>query len=99
MNTLCLNLMMGHGITNHNLNNRSRKKMDDKELFELAEEIDNFFNKTILEKELSVNGFNGVFMARMVRLNQACDNMENFNRLLREVADGDLTKENEKVLQ
>ena len=98
MNTLCLNLMMDHGITNHNLMNRSRK-MDDKELFELAEEIDNFFNKTILEKELSVNAFNGVFMARMVRLNQACDNMENFNRLLRQVTDGDLAKEDDKVLQ
>ena len=98
MNTICLNLMMGHGITNHNLMNRSRK-MDDKQLFEIAEDIDNFFNKTILEKELSVNAFNGIFMARMVRLNQACDNMENFNRLLREVTDGDLTKEDDKVLQ
>lgn len=98
MNTICLNLMMGHGITNHNLMNRSRK-MDDKELFEIAEEIDNFFNKVILEKEVSVNAFNGIFMARMVRLNQACDNMENFNRLLHEVTNGDLTKEDDKVLQ
>jgi hypothetical protein len=89
---------MGHGITNHNLNNRSRKKMQDNEIIELAEDIDNFFNKTILEKELSVNGFNGVFMARMVRLNQACGNMENFVKLLRDVTDGDLAKE-DKVLQ
>ena len=73
--------------------------MEDKELFELAEDIDNFFNKTILEKELSVNGFNGVFMARMMRLNQACDNLENFNKLLRDITDGDLAKEDQKVLQ
>ena len=73
--------------------------MDDKQLFELAEDIDNFFNKTILEKELSVNGFNGVFMARMMRLNQACDNLENFNKLLRDITDGDLAKEDQKVLQ
>ena len=73
--------------------------MEDKDLFELAEDIDNFFNKTILEKELSVNGFNGVFMARMMRLNQACDNLENFNKLLRDITDGDLAKEDQKVLQ
>lgn len=73
--------------------------MEDKDLFELAEDIDNFFNKTILEKELSVNGFNGVFMARMMRLNQACDNLENFHKLLRDITDGDLAKEDQKVLQ
>jgi hypothetical protein len=73
--------------------------MEDKDLFELAEDIDNFFNKTILEKELSVNGFNGVFMARMMRLNQACGNLENFNKLLRDITDGDLAKEDQKVLQ
>lgn len=71
--------------------------MDDKELFELAEDIDNFFNKTILEKELSVNGFNGVMLARMVRLNQACDNMENFTNLLNDITNGSLTKEDDKV--
>ena len=63
--------------------------MDDNQLFELAENIDNFFNKTILEGELSVNGFNGVFMARMMRLNQACGNLENFHKLLRDIADGE----------
>ena len=96
MNTLCLSLTMDHGIINHNLNNRSRK-MDDKELFELAEDIDNFFNKTILEKELSVNGFNGVMLARMVRLNQACDNTENFIKLLNDITSGELTKSDEKI--
>ena len=73
--------------------------MDDKQLFELAENIDNFFNKTILEGELSVNGFNGVMLARIVRLNQACDNMENFHKLLRDITDGELAKEDEKILQ
>ena len=73
--------------------------MDDNQLFELAENIDNFFNKTILEGELSVNGFNGVFMARMMRLNQACGNLENFHKVLRNIADGELAKEDEKILQ
>ena len=72
--------------------------MEDNEIIELAESIDDFLSKTFLEKELSVNKFNGVFMARMVRLNQACGNMENFVKLLRDVTDGDLAKE-EKVLQ
>lgn len=72
--------------------------MKDDEIVELAETLDSFFSKTILEKELSVNGFNGVFMARMVRLNQACGNMDNFVKLLRDVTDGDLAKE-DKVLQ
>jgi hypothetical protein len=87
---------MGRGIINQNLNNRS-KKMDDKQLFELAENIDNFFNKTILEGELSVNGFNGVMLARIVRLNQACDNMENFIKLLNDITSGELTKSDEKI--
>jgi hypothetical protein len=59
----------------------------------LAEALDTFFSTTILEKQLSINTFNGVFMARLVRMNQEVDNMENLNRLLEDILKGDLTKE------
>lgn len=88
--------MMVHGPINLNWNNRS-KKMEDSEVIELAETLDSFFSKTILEKELSVNGFNGVFMARMVRLNQACGNMDNFIKLLCSISEGDLIKETKSI--
>jgi hypothetical protein len=67
--------------------------MQDNEIIELAEALDTFFSTTILEKQLSINTFNGVFMARLVRMNQEVDNMENLNRLLEDILKGDLTKE------
>jgi hypothetical protein len=67
--------------------------MEDNEIIELAEALDTFFSTTILEKQLSINAFNGVFMARLVRMNQEVDNMHNLNRLLEDILKGDLTKE------
>jgi hypothetical protein len=67
--------------------------MEDNEIIELAETLDTFFSTTILEKQLSINAFNGVFMARLVRMNQEVDNMHNLNRLLEDILKGDLTKE------
>jgi len=62
----------------------------DKQLENMAEAIDNFFTTTILENNLSINAFNGVFMARMIRMNQAYDNLENLEKLL------DILKENRR---
>ena len=90
---------MGRGIISRNLNNKNGKKiMDDNKLIEIAHSIDTYLNAVILENELSVNALNGIIMARLTRLNQVTGNTDNYNRLLTEIASGELGQE-DKVLQ
>ena len=73
--------------------------MKENEIIELAEQLDNFFSQKIIEKELSINAFNGVFMARLVRMNQEIGNMESFNHLLHQILHGNLNQGNKRNLQ
>lgn len=73
-------------------------EMNDETLYKVAEAIDNFFNEIVTENNLSLGAFNGMFMARMARMNEAYENMDNFKKLLQTIVD-DKLEDDEVVLQ
>jgi hypothetical protein len=65
-------------------------EINEENLIEIADKIDSFFNDMVMENELSLGAFNGIFMARMTRMNEAYKNMEQFKDLLQTIVDGRL---------
>jgi hypothetical protein len=59
-------------------------------LITIAASIDNFLVKQSLDYELSMDAVNGIFMARLLRMNMEVGNKSNFFKLLQAVLQDDL---------
>jgi len=59
--------------------------LNDEEIISLSQEIDDFFAKQVLRYEMNVNAINGVFMARLLRLNQSVGHTEGLYKLLQSI--------------
>jgi hypothetical protein len=59
-------------------------------LITIAANIDNFLVKQSLDYELSMDAVNGIFMARLLRMNMEVGNKSNLFKLLQAVLQDDL---------
>ena len=59
-------------------------------LITIAANIDNFLVKQSIDYELSMDAINGIFMARLLRMNMEVGNKSNFFKLLQAVLQDDL---------
>lgn len=69
------------------------EKWDDEAILNVSKEIDDFFVEQSLKYEMSANAINGVFMARLLRMNQTVGNMEGLYKLLETI----LSRDHEKL--
>ena len=63
--------------------------MDDNNLIEIAKSIDDVLMEKLLKYKLSVNGLNGVVLARLIMLNQEADNMVNLRDFMNDILAND----------
>lgn len=70
-----------------------REGWDDEKIIGLSREIDDFFVQQSLKYEMNANAINGVFMARLIRMNQSVENVDNLYKLLETI----LTRDHETV--
>lgn len=61
------------------------EKWNEDKIMNLSREIDDFFVEKALKYEMSANAINGVFMARLLRMNMSVDNMEGLKKLLESI--------------
>jgi len=59
--------------------------MDDNNLIEIAKSIDDVLMEKLLKYNLSVNGLNGVILARLIMLNQEANNMVNLRDFMNDI--------------
>jgi hypothetical protein len=59
-------------------------------LITIAANIDNFLVKQSIDYELSMDAINGIFMARLLRMNMEVGNKSNLFKLLQAVLQDDL---------
>jgi len=59
--------------------------MDDNNLIEIAKSIDDVLMEKLLKYKLSVNGLNGVVLARLIMLNQEAGNMVNLRDFMNDI--------------
>ena len=59
--------------------------MDDNNLIEIAKSIDDVLMEKLLKYNLSVNGLNGVVLARLIMLNQEAGNMVNLRDFMNDI--------------
>ena len=59
--------------------------MDDNDLIEIAKSIDDVLMEKLLKYKLSVNGLNGVVLARLIMLNQEAGNMVNLRDFMNDI--------------
>jgi len=59
--------------------------MDDNNLIEIAKSIDDVLMEKLLKYNLSVNGLNGVILARLIMLNQEAGNMVNLRDFMNDI--------------
>jgi len=59
--------------------------MDENDLIEIAKSIDDVLMEKILKYNLSVNGLNGVVLARLIMLNQEAGNMVNLRDFMNDI--------------
>lgn len=69
------------------------EKWNDDAILKLSNEIDDFFVEQSLKYEMSANAINGIFMARLLKMNETVGNMENLYKLLEAI----LTREHETM--
>jgi hypothetical protein len=69
------------------------EKWDDEAILSVSKEIDDFFVEQSLKYEMSANAINGVFMARLLRMNQSVGNMDSLYKLLESI----LTRDHEQL--
>ena len=69
------------------------EKWNDDAILKLSNEIDDFFVTQSLKYEMSANAINGIFMARLLKMNETVGNMENLYKLLETI----LTREHESL--
>ena len=63
--------------------------MDENDLIEIAKSIDDVLMEKILKYNLSVNGLNGVILARLIMLNQEAGNMVNLRDFMNDILAND----------
>ena len=63
--------------------------MDDNNLIEIAKTIDDVLMEKLLKYNLSVNGLNGVVLARLIMLNQEAGNMANLRDFMNDILAND----------
>ena len=71
------------------------EKWNDENILKLSQAIDDFFVAQSIKYEMGANAINGVFMARLLRMNEEVGNMENLYKLLESI----ISREHEKVDQ
>lgn len=59
--------------------------MDDNDLIDIAKSIDDVLMEKIIKYNLSVNGLNGVVLARLIMLNQEAGNMVNLRDFMNDI--------------
>lgn len=59
--------------------------MDDNDLIDIAKSIDDVLMEKIIKYNLSVNGLNGVILARLIMLNQEAGNMVNLRDFMNDI--------------
>lgn len=69
------------------------EKWNDEVILSLSKEIDDFFVEQSLKYEMSANAINGIFMARLLRMNQSVGNMDSLYKLLESI----LTRDHEQL--
>jgi len=62
-------------------------------LMSIASNIDNFLVKQSLDYELSMDAINGIFMARLLRMNMEVGNKEGLFKLLKAILEEELQLE------
>lgn len=70
-------------------------RWNDEKIEQLSHSIDDFFVAQSIKHEMGANAINGVFMARLLRMNEEVGNMENLYKLLESI----ISREHEKVDQ
>lgn len=63
--------------------------MDENDLIEIAKSIDDVLMEKLLKYNLSVNGLNGVILARLIMLNQEANNMVNLRDFMNDILAND----------
>jgi len=63
--------------------------MDENDLIEIAKSIDDVLMEKLLKYNLSVNGLNGVILARLIMLNQEAGNMVNLRDFMNDILTND----------
>ena len=63
--------------------------MDDNDLIDIAKSIDDVLMEKIIKYNLSVNGLNGVVLARLIMLNQEANNMVNLRDFMNDILAND----------
>ena len=63
--------------------------MDENDLIEIAKSIDDVLMEKLLKYNLSVNGLNGVILARLIMLNQEAGNMVNLRDFMNDILAND----------
>jgi hypothetical protein len=59
--------------------------MEENDLIEIAKSIDDVLMEKLLKYNLSVNGLNGVILARLIMLNQEAGNMVNLRDFMNDI--------------
>jgi len=59
--------------------------MEENDLIEIAKSIDDVLMEKLLKYNLSVNGLNGVILARLIMLNQEANNMVNLRDFMNDI--------------
>ena len=59
--------------------------MEEIDLIEIAKSIDDVLMEKLLKYNLSVNGLNGVILARLIMLNQEAGNMVNLRDFMNDI--------------
>ena len=62
-------------------------------VIKLAGEIDEFIAKCMLDYSLGPNGINGVILARLIKMNEEVNNMDNIKHLMESIIDNSLLGE------
>ena len=70
--------------------------MDENDLIEIAKSIDDVLMEKLLKYNLSVNGLNGVILARLIMLNQEAGNMVNLRDFMNDILANDFGVTDEK---
>lgn len=65
------------------------EKWNDEAILNVSKEIDDFFVEQSLKYEMSANAINGVFMARLLRMNQSVGNLDGLYKLLESILSRD----------
>jgi hypothetical protein len=63
--------------------------MEENDLIEIAKSIDDVLMEKLLKYNLSVNGLNGVILARLIMLNQEAGNMANLRDFMNDILAND----------